>query len=110
MGKNQKIPYLKEVLLYFGKVIILFSVLSYFINQTSVYNQPLFLIASIFFAFSFNPLYFLLIVLSYLISFLISTFNIGNIGLLFLLVFAVFLNTTIMVLYLKFKYKFTEEV
>lgn len=109
MGKNQKIPYLNEVLFYLGKVIILFLILNYFIARTPLYNQSLILILSIFFAFSFNPFYLLMIVSSYLISFLVSTFSIGDLGLLFLYLFSVLLNTLFMIVYLKFKYKFREE-
>ena len=109
MGKNQKIPYLNEVLFYLVKVVVLFLILNYFMAKTSFYNQSLILILSIFSAFSFNPFYLVMVVSSYLISFWIVTFSIGDLGLLFLYLFAVLLNTLFMIIYLKFKYKFQEE-
>ena len=109
MGKNQKIPYLTEVLFYLGKVIILFLILNYLIAQTPLYNQSLILILSIFLAFSYNPFYLVLIVSSYLFSFRIAIINIGEFGLLFLYLFTVLLNTLFMIIYLKIKYKFKEE-
>lgn len=109
MGKNQKIPYLNEVLFYLVKVIALFLILNYLMVKTPLYNQSLVLIVSIFFAFSFNIFYLIMITSSYLISFWISTLNIGDFGLLLLYLFAVLLNTLCMIIYLKFKYGFKEE-
>lgn len=109
MGKNQKIPYLNEVLFYFVKVIVLFLILNYLMAKTPLYNQSLVLIVSIFFAFSFNIFYLIMITLTYLISFWISTLSIGDFGLLLLYLFAVLLNTFCMIIYLKFKYGFKEE-
>lgn len=109
MGKNQKIPYLNEVLIYIFKVILIFILLNYFISRTSLYNQTLIAIISVFFAFSFNPIYLSMISASYLISFFVYTFNIGDFGLLLLYLFTVLLNTFFMIIFLKFKYKFKEE-
>lgn len=109
MGKNQKIPYLNEVLFYLVKVIVLFITLSYLMAKTPLYNQSLVLILSIFFAFSFNIFYLIMITFTYLISFWISTLSIEDFGLLLLYLFAVLLNTLCMIIYLKFKYGFKEE-
>lgn len=109
MGKNQKIPYLNEVLFYLIKVVVLFIILNYFLAKTLLYNQSLVLIISIFFAFSFNLFYLVMVALSYLISFWISTFSIGDLGLLLLYLFTVLLNTFFMIIYLKFKYRLKEE-
>jgi hypothetical protein len=107
MGKTQKIPYLGEVMFYILKVVLLFLILDYFISETSFYNQSLILIVSVFFSFSFNPFYLFMITSSYLISFWISKFGIGgDLGLLFIYLFAVLLNTSFMIIYLKFKYNF----
>jgi len=109
MGKNQKIPYLNEFLFYLIKVIVIFLILDYLMTKTQLYNQSLVLLFSIFFAFSFNIFYLTMITLTYLISFKISTFNIGDFGLLSLYLFAVLSNTLCMIIFLKFKYKFKEE-
>lgn len=109
MGKNQKIPYLNEVLFYLVKVIILFIIIDHLLAKTPLYNQSLVMIVSSFFAFSFNIFYLFIITLTYLISFWISTLSIGDFGLLLLYLFAVLLNTLYMIIYLKFKYGFKEE-
>lgn len=109
MGKDQKIPYLNEVIFYFMKAIILFLILNYLIIKTPLYNQPLIMILSIFFAFSFNILYLSMITLTYLIFFFLSTLNIGDFGLLFIYLLAVLSNTLCIIIYLKLKYKFKEE-
>lgn len=109
MGKNQKIPYLNEVLIYFVKVIMIFLILSFALNKIGFYNQPLLLVFSIFAAFSFNPFYLISIVLSYLIMYRIFSLGVSDLVLLFLYLFAVLLDTLIMILYLSIKYKFKEE-
>lgn len=110
MGKNQKIPYINEVLFYLLKTIVLFLILNYLMAKTSLYNAYLLLIFSIFCAFCFNILYLISISLSYLIFFfIISGLKSDNFGLLILYSFAVALNTLCMIIFLKFKYKFKEE-
>ena len=109
MGKNQKIPYLNEVLLYFVKVAVIFFVLSYLLSKTEFYNQSLLLIFSIFVAFSFNPIFIILVGLDYIISFWIINLQIGDFGLLILYLFSVLLNTFFMIVYLRIKYRFKEE-
>lgn len=109
MGKSQKIPYLNEAIIYFIKVALIFLVLSYLVAKTSIYNQSLILILSIFSAFSFNPLYLIMIIINYLISFGITTLNIRDLGFLFLYLFSVLIDTFLMILFLKIKYKLKEE-
>lgn len=109
MGKNQKIPYLNEVIIYFVKVTIILIVLSYILSKTNYYSQSLILVLSIFAAFSFNPFYLILIIINYIISFATMTIGIGDLGLMFLYLFSVLLNTFFMIVYLRRKYKFKEE-
>jgi len=109
MGKNQKIPYLKDVLFYFCKVAILSLVLSYLVSKTSFYNQSLVFILVVFSAFSFNVFFIILIILSYIISFYLTTFTLGDSSLLLIYSFSIFLNTIFMFIYFKFKYKLKEK-
>jgi hypothetical protein len=109
MGKNQKIPYLKEVLLYFSKIIILLIFLSYLVSQTSFYNQSLLFVFVVFAAFSFNIFFIILIALSYAVCFFMTTLVLGDSNLLLIYSFSIFLNTIFMFIYFKYKYKFKEE-
>ncbi len=109
MDKNQKIPYLKDVFLYFCKVAILLFVLSYLVSQTPAYNQSLMFIFVVFLSFSFNIFFVSLIALSYAVSFYMTKFVLGDLNLLLVYSFSVFLNTIFMFIYFKFKYKFKEK-
>ncbi|MFA5999781.1 MAG: hypothetical protein WC783_02240 [Candidatus Paceibacterota bacterium] len=109
MGKNQKIPYLSEVVFYFAKVFILLFVLNFLFSKTFFYNQPLILIFSIFASFSFNIFYLAMIVFGYIISFLVTVIVFGNFGLLVVYLFGILSNTVFMIIFFKYKYKFKEE-
>jgi hypothetical protein len=109
MGKDQKIPYLNETLVYFIKTLIIFLSLNYFISKTYLYDMALLSLFSIFAAFSFNPLYLSMLLISYLLSFGIFKIANSDILLLFLYLFSVLLNTFFMILYLKIKYRFKEK-
>src|SRR3989339_381435 len=99
MGKNQKIPYIIDVLLYFCKIAILLLVLTYLVSQSSFYNQSLMFIFVVFAAFSFNIFFIILIVLSYVVSFFMTMFILGDSNLLLIYSFSLFLNTIFMFIY-----------
>lgn len=110
MGKNQKIPYINEVLIYFMKAIVIFIILYYLLYKINLNNWSLALILSIFAAFSFNLFYLSMISLNYALSFFIFSFKIGELAALFLYLFSVLLNTFIMIIFLRMKYKLKENI
>lgn len=108
MGKNQKIPYLNEVAIYCIKVMGLFLILNYFLAKMHFYSHALLLIFCIFAGFSFNLTYLSLVSLNYAVLFLVAG-NKGDLWLLLTSFFSILLNTFIIILYLKVKFKLKEE-
>lgn len=109
MGKNQTIPYLNEVLLYFGKAAVIFLAFAFFLSRSGLYNAQLLLILAMFMAFSFHPTYLLLITLNYFVILPFTFFGISDFGFLFISLLAVLINTFLTILTINLYFHFTEE-
>jgi hypothetical protein len=90
------------------KVVVIFVIADYLLNKAGFYNQSLLLIFSIFAAFSFNPVYLLMMGLNYALSVFMAGLQIGDFTLMFLYLFSVLLNTFLMIFFLRIKYGFKE--
>lgn len=105
---NRSIPYRRDFMFYWLKVAAVFVTLYFVFSFFDVYNVMLVIIASLFIAFTFRPLYLLSFLTSYLMFFYMAVAVTVVTRLDFLLLF-VFLssmmwNTFTVILYIKAEY------
>jgi len=110
--KREGVPYLDEFMLYSLKAVSIFVILYLALTYLEIYNIMLVMIASIFIAFTFRPLYMVSFISAYLLFYYISVV-IGLIGqsefiLLFVYLVNMMWNTFIVVLYIKANYDLEE--
>ena len=101
MGKDQKIPYLNEVILYFLKVGLIWIVLYYLLNLINYYNSSLSFILAIFSAIYLNPFYLIMILLDYIIFNYVIAKGFNEFLTLFLYLLATLFNTLIIIIFVK---------
>lgn len=110
MGKDQKIPYVKEAVWYFVKVAALFIILDYILRFTGYENQVLIIIFVVFAALSFRLLYWAMLISGYIIFYFASLLIENEFAILFMSLAATLFDTFILILYLKWVYDLKEEV
>ncbi len=109
MGKTQKIPYVREALIYFVRVFLIFEIMHYTLAYFGYLNQSLLLIFAIFAGLSFQPFYLAALVAHYAIFYFILKFIQNEFIFLFASLLATLFNTLIMILYLKLRFRLKEE-
>ena len=102
MGDIAKIPYLREVVIYFIKVFLCFFVFREIFNYFNAFNPQILIILSLFLGFSMGIHYLIFFLMNYLIFFSIARNIESEFILLFIYLANTLINTFIIMLYIKY--------
>ena len=102
MGRTQKIPYIKEVVIYSVKFFILYFVLRAVFIYFNIFSPQILAILALFLSFPMKINYLLIFMADYFIFFLIEKGIEKEFILLFIYLSNTLINTFIIMLYVKY--------
>lgn len=108
MVKIKQIPYVKEFVIYCLKCAVFFIVLREALMYLNVFNGQIVLIAVLFLALTFEPLYLMSFLASFFLFLFFSLAIESEFVLLFFYMGYVFVNMMIVMIYLRTKYDLRE--
>jgi|SRR3989344_5981689 len=103
MGAIEKIPYLKEVGIYFLKYIAIFLILKEIFDYFRVYELMLFIALVLFLSFPMKIHYLPFFLINYLVFVYLALLATSEFILLFIYIFNILINTLIIMIYIKRK-------
>ena len=102
MGNSKKIPYLKEVLIYLTKYLIILFALRATFSYINLLEFMFLLILCLFLAFPIKIYYLPIFIINYFVFYYLGSFINSDLLLLFVYLLNTLINTFIIMIYIKF--------